>query len=252
MSYWSSEVAADFYAKGRPYFHPSVVAQVAEFLKDHVPFNNALDVGCGTGLSSRALQQVASQVRGIDTSPEMLRHVPTAPHLAFAQAPGEAIPFEDNSFDLITLAQSFHWLDRAKFFSEARRVLKSRGWIVVYDNYFSAMMQEKPDFQPWFAEYLSRFPTPPRPRVQFTPEDANAEGFDFVHKSMHEEWPEFTKESLTAYLLTQSNISAAMERGEPLESITDWMGSELSRFIPESGSVHIGFGSPIWYLRKVS
>jgi len=251
MSFWSTQLAADYYAKGRPYFHPTVISQIAEYLQDFIPFERALDVGCGTGLSTVALKQIVSHVSGIDVSPEMLRHAPSDESLTFIVASGEAIPFGDASFDLISLSQSFHWLDRSKFFAEARRVLRAGGWIVVYDNYFSALMRENENFQPWFAEYLKRFPTPPRPKVQFTEEDARSEGFDFRDKAMHEEWPEFSRDSLIAYLFTQSNISAAIEKGNSIEVIRNWMEVELSRFIPGDNIVHIAFGSPIWYLQKI-
>ncbi|HWF45064.1 MAG TPA: class I SAM-dependent methyltransferase [Candidatus Kapabacteria bacterium] len=250
MSFWSSQLAADYYAKGRPYFHPSVIFQVAEYLRDAIPFERAIDIGCGTGLSTVALKQIASDVCGIDISPEMLRHAPPNDALTFLVASGEAIPFEDESFDLISLSQSFHWLDRSRFFAEARRVLRPGGWIVIYDNYFSALMQENENFQPWFAEYLKRFPTPPRPKVQFTEEDARSEGFNFQDKAMHEEWPEFTRDSLIAYLFSQSNISAAIERGDSIDEIRNWMEIELSQFLPAQNIAHIAFGSPIWYLQK--
>ncbi len=37
-----------------------------------------------------------------------------------------------NSVDLITCAQGAHWLDRDKFYAEARRVLKTKGVVCFY------------------------------------------------------------------------------------------------------------------------
>jgi len=251
MNHWISESAADRYAVGRPYFHPFVISKVAEFLEAEIPVADAIDIGCGTGLSTKALRQIATRVVGIDDSREMLRHAQSVEGLNFIQAPGEAIPFEALSFDMISLSQSFHWLDRAKFFAEARRVLRPGGWIIVYDNYFSAVMRENEAFHSWFKDYLVRFPTPPRPKVQFTDEDARMEGFEFIHKDMHEDWPAFSLETLIDYLITQSNISEAIEvNGQSLEEIKGWMRKELSQFISAGSAVHIAFGSPIWYLKK--
>jgi SAM-dependent methyltransferase len=253
MNHWTSQSAADRYASGRPYFHPFVISKISEFLSERVPFTDALDVGCGTGLSSTALKQIAKHVVGVDDSPEMLRHALPDDQLHFVKAAGEELPFDNTSFDLISLSQSFHWLDRSKFFAEARRVLRANGWIVVYDNYFSAMMRENESFHGWFKDYLVRFPTPPRPKVQFTEEDARSEGFEFVHKDMHENWPEFSTDSLIAYLMTQSNISAALDdRGESSDEIESWMRDQLAQFIPQGTTVHIAFGSPIWYLQKAA
>ncbi len=253
MNHWTTQSSADRYAVGRPYFHPFVISKISEFLSEHIPFADALDVGCGTGLSSTALKQIAKRVVGVDDSLEMLRHAISDDQMHFIQASGEELPFDNQSFDLISLSQSFHWLDRSKFFAEARRVLRPKGWIVVYDNYFSAMMQENESFHDWFKDYLVRFPTPPRPKVQFTEKDARSEGFEFVHKDMHENWPEFNMETLIAYLATQSNISEAIDvRGESIEEIESWMRDQLAQFIPHGTTIHIAFGSPIWYLQKVS
>jgi hypothetical protein len=43
---------ASGYASARPYLHPEVFARVREVVQPAEPFRRALDVGCGTGLSS--------------------------------------------------------------------------------------------------------------------------------------------------------------------------------------------------------
>jgi SAM-dependent methyltransferase len=62
------------YASARPYLHPRVFAQVREMIVAEARLGRALDVGCGTGLSSFALLDVAEGVVGIDASLDMLRH----------------------------------------------------------------------------------------------------------------------------------------------------------------------------------
>ncbi len=47
--------------------------------------------------------------------------------LEFRQATAEHSGLDDGSVDLITVAQALHWFEIAKFFAEARRVLRTRG-----------------------------------------------------------------------------------------------------------------------------
>ncbi len=89
-----------------------------------------LDVATGTGdfaLLLRTLPQAG--VVGIDLSEEMLRRARRkVPEARFVRAVAEALPFEDASFDLVTVgfgARNFQ--DLEKGLSEIRRVLKPRG-----------------------------------------------------------------------------------------------------------------------------
>lgn len=46
-------------------------------------------------------------------------------------AGGEKLPLDENSTDLVTCAQSFHWLDESAFYKELDRVLKPNGVIAL-------------------------------------------------------------------------------------------------------------------------
>lgn len=46
--------------------------------------------------------------------------------------PAEATSAEDNSVQLITAAEAFHWFDQVQFFNEARRVLCPGGVIALF------------------------------------------------------------------------------------------------------------------------
>jgi SAM-dependent methyltransferase len=47
-------------------------------------------------------------------------------------APAEASGLPQQSVDLVTAAQAVHWFDRARFWGEARRVLRPSGLIAVW------------------------------------------------------------------------------------------------------------------------
>ena len=72
MNYFDPPSAAARYAKGRPYFHPYVVNRIQAYVSPVAPVAHALDVGCGTGLSSLSLKALARHIVGIDRSAEMI------------------------------------------------------------------------------------------------------------------------------------------------------------------------------------
>ena len=56
------------YATARPPVHPEVIVLVREDLQVTTPLDRGLDVGCGAGLSTKALQLIARNCVGIDPS----------------------------------------------------------------------------------------------------------------------------------------------------------------------------------------
>lgn len=89
-----------------------------------------LDLGSGTGLFGAELQSRGCQVIHVDPSPDLLSH----PASVVARA--EAIPFTDNTFDIVSAAQCWHWFDRITAPLEILRVLKPGGQLaVVYQMY---------------------------------------------------------------------------------------------------------------------
>ncbi len=254
MGHFSHADAAERYARGRPRFHALVVGKVAAFLGLREPVPAALDVACGTGLSSVVLREIASRVVGTDSSAEMMARAPRIGGVEYVEALAENLPFADGSFDLLTVSSAFHWFDRARFLSEARRVLRPEGWLVVYDNAFRGGMKGNPVFGTWFRErYLTRHPSPPRDRRPFGDDDARRHGFRFVGREDYENDVRFTAEELARYLETQSNVVAAVEEGsEEIEEVHAWLLDSLTPLFPPGAQATFAFGGYIWYLRPLT
>ena len=252
MNYFTPKSAAERYAKGRPYFHPHVVSRIKAYLSLVEPFARALDVGCGTGLSTRSLKAIARHVVGIDPSAEMIALAPPDPQIEYVVAPAEKVPANDHDFDLLTLSSVFHWINQSLFFVEACRVLRPHGWLIVYDNYFSARMEENSAFQAWGREhYFTRYPSPPRARVGFGAEDSEKEGFQFVGQEDYQNFVKFSIETLVEYLITQSNIIAVVEGGkEGIEDVRQWLTESVTPFFAGRAEATFMFRGPIWYLRS--
>lgn len=61
------------YASDRPWLHKYVIERIKSDLNITKSFHNGLDVGCGAGLSTKALRLICDNVTGTDISSEMIQ-----------------------------------------------------------------------------------------------------------------------------------------------------------------------------------
>ncbi len=96
------------------------------------PDDRALDVAAGPGMLSAALAPHVAQATALDASAALLEHAPAGVTRVVGAA--EAMPFEDGSFDLVTIVNSLHHVaDMRATLREMVRVLAPGGRIVVQD-----------------------------------------------------------------------------------------------------------------------
>jgi ubiquinone/menaquinone biosynthesis C-methylase UbiE len=136
-------VAPDTYARGRPYHHPRALAHRAQWIGEQ-PVRRALDVACGTGLSSVALSDLARHVVGVEAAFEMVARASWGEGRTYVSAAAEALPIADSSVDLLTVASAIHWFNQPAFFAEAARTLRDGGWLAIYDYYFLGQIEAQP------------------------------------------------------------------------------------------------------------
>jgi demethylmenaquinone methyltransferase/2-methoxy-6-polyprenyl-1,4-benzoquinol methylase len=99
------------------------------------PGMKLLDLASGTGVGARAAARVTNDARsivGMDPSIGMLRSGQT--DSAKVQAPAEALPFADASFDRITIGFAMrHFSDLSVVFRECHRVLRPGGKLLIME-----------------------------------------------------------------------------------------------------------------------
>jgi len=119
------------YEKGRRPYPAEVFTFLKSKLKSKKPM--ILDLGCGTGLSTRPLSKMGIVI-GCDPDPRMLRAArrhKTRPVIKYVLGRSDKLPFPDEYFDAVTAFASFHWFSDTKSIKEIKRVLKPNGKVFV-------------------------------------------------------------------------------------------------------------------------
>jgi ubiquinone/menaquinone biosynthesis C-methylase UbiE len=116
---------------------------------------DVLEVACGAGQGLGALAHRARRVVGGDYTPRLLamarRHYGS--RMPLAQLDAQAMPFRDDSFDVVVLFEALYYLpNAAAFVCEARRVLRTGGCVVA-----CTVNCEWADFNP--SPFSTTYPT---------------------------------------------------------------------------------------------
>ncbi len=175
------------------------------------PLGRALDLGCGTGLSTRALRDRADWVVGIDPSRSMLGAAAPADGVAVALARAEALPLAAGSVDLVAIGCAFHWCERAALLCEVARVLRPGGRFAIYDSEFQG--DEGGGILDWLrASYWSQLPYCPR-QPYFSPEEELEPPFRLDAAQDVLERARMSLDDVVGLITSQASTIHAIERG---------------------------------------
>lgn len=113
---------AGFYTSYRPEYPRAA----HDILNRFVPTPaDVADVAAGTGILSRSLASRGYRTIAVEPNPAMrdeIRATDTTGELRTVNGTGEATGLPDNSVDLVTVAQAFHWLNPDTALNEFRRI----------------------------------------------------------------------------------------------------------------------------------
>ena len=139
-------------------YRPAPPAVLLETLTRYVagpPLDRVVDLGSGTGLSTRAWADRAGEVIGVEANPAMrvVAEARTAePNVRYVEAFAAETGLPAASADLVTCSQSFHWMAREPVLAEAARILRPAGVFAAYD--YDTPPAVHPDVHKAFADHL--------------------------------------------------------------------------------------------------
>jgi SAM-dependent methyltransferase len=116
-----------------------------------------VDLGSGTGLSTRVWADRADEVVGVEASPEMTEHAERATpagNVRYVQAYAQATGLLDGAADVVTCSQSFHWMEPTATLAEAARILRPGGVFAAYDYDWPPVVH--PEVEAAFEELVRR------------------------------------------------------------------------------------------------
>ena len=96
------------------------------------------DIGSGTGIFTKLLLETGCKTFAVEPNIDMRQaaeqHLINYNNLVSIDGQAETTTLEDNTIDLVTVAQAFHWFDRVKTRKEFVRILKPNGYLALVWN----------------------------------------------------------------------------------------------------------------------
>ncbi len=139
------EAGAAAYEAARPGYPDEAIAVVRDEAGVGAT-TRVLDLAAGTGKLTRRLVELGASVLAVEPVVAMRSQLSLVlPDIEAVDGSAEAIPVDDASVDVVTVAQAFHWFDAPSALAEIARVLRPGGRLVLLWN-------ERDEATPWVAE----------------------------------------------------------------------------------------------------
>lgn len=193
---------ADLYAQYRPSYPEALFDYILSFVKEK---KVAWDCATGNGQAAVRLAQYFEKIEATDISEAQLQNAVQKENIHYQISPAEKTPFADNTFDLITIATAYHWLDWTAFYKEATRVGKPGCVVAAWATY--TLQLPEVALQELYHEFYWNVVGPYwDPERQYVDDQYQTVTFDFEPLPVHPfqielEW---TKQQFKGYLETWS------------------------------------------------
>lgn len=131
MKHGDYTILAGDYARFRPGYAPSVITALLALVGRPPAEIDAADVGAGTGIFTMMLAAHGlHSITAIEPNDEMRRQGVLASQkmkISWCAGSGESTGLVSQSFDLVSMASSFHWVDFDRGCVEFQRILRPGG-----------------------------------------------------------------------------------------------------------------------------
>lgn len=130
---------SDLYESARPIYPPELFKYIASLTPSQ---SLAWDSACGSGQAAIGLVEYFDKVYATDISKEQIKNAKKHPRIDYAVSPSEKTGLENESCDLVCVAQALHWFDHELFWPEVKRVLRPKGIFSVFGYNFPVVNEE--------------------------------------------------------------------------------------------------------------
>lgn len=151
---------AETYAQHRPNYPEAYTNYLISF-NQLTAGQTVADIGSGTGIFSQQLLDKQLNVFAVEPNADMrsIAEKKLNSYASFTSVHGTAedTGLPDDSMDLVTVAQAFHWFDKPKFRKECQRILKPHAHVALVWNSrdsSASLVQENAKI---FQQYCSDF-----------------------------------------------------------------------------------------------
>ena len=148
---WYSPVAND-YTQARPLYPPEAIERVIE-ITGLSSSSRVLEVGCGPATATRSFAPLGIDMLCLEPNPEFCRIAKQScqayPNVEIQELSFEEWSLEENRFDAVLAASSFHWIPAGIAYPKAANSLKENGHLILFWN---------KELQPNFDVYQSLIP----------------------------------------------------------------------------------------------
>lgn len=218
------------YQKFRPSPPVEIIHQALNYLNKEQA-ERILDLGCGTGISTRIWRKFARQIIGLDPSKEMIEIASDknrlSPKIKYIVGYSNQVELPSSSVDIISCAQSFHWMEPNSTVSEINRLLKRNGVFVVYDALWppSANFEFEQAYNYLFLKIAKITESLQETIAHRWNKNAHFEHlsktgkFRFLKKVYYHKTQKFSKEQFMGIALSQGGLEALLKLGLSTEAI---------------------------------
>ena len=238
----------------RPWLHKKVIERFVSDCKITNNYNNGLDVGCGAGLSTKALKTICVQVTGTDISEQMIQvckeEYKNNKAYSFYRAKAEETKEPLEKYDIVTAAGMVNWVNQELFLQNMNHVMHKQGVLLIYDFWITDKMQENDEYTCWYQnQYLKKFPKPPR-NENIWKQDEMADVFEIENQITYELAYEFSMEQFVDFMMIQSNVNTKIENGTISEfEAREWFEKTLASIFNNKCRT-LYFEGYNWYIIK--
>ena len=204
-------MAKDLFSKqssGYSQYRPTYPAALFDYILSFVPQKEvAWDCATGNGQAASVLADSFKKVVATDISAAQLAHAVPKENIEYMVCPAEQTPFVPDTFDLITIAQAYHWLNWPLFHQEAYRVGKNGAVVAIWN--YNLLQTDRPEITQLINHFYLDITGPYwEPERKYVDDNYASALFDFEPLSSKEfsiQLP-WNRQHITGYLNTWSAV----------------------------------------------